>query len=81
METMRKSLKIILTVFLVSILLAGCAAKASIDRGTVHVVKMPAGAPYTPTIEGWFLSDEAVTEALMAIEYYRYKWMECEGSK
>jgi len=39
------------------------------------------GQSYTAPMDGWFISDEGVAKMLMAIEYYRYKWQECEEAK
>jgi hypothetical protein len=71
----------VLLVALCVFLLLGCAAKVPIQTGNPNVVKMKMGASHTATADGWFVTDEAVAEMLMAVEYYRWKWMECENAK
>jgi hypothetical protein len=62
---------------------AGCATvqKIEITDQTIKAGKMKAGQAYTAPMDGWFISDEGVAKILQAIEYYKYKWQECEGKQ
>lgn len=84
MEMMRKNLKTILIVCLISFLIGlGCAATSRIEivDHTVQTVKMKAGQAYQPTRDGWFVSNEAMEKMLNAIEHYKMKWRLCEEGK
>jgi len=86
METMRKSLRTILAICLISLLVA-CATTASQLGQPSHqedsskVVKVKTGETFKAPADGWFITDEAAANMLRAIEYYKYRWMECEEAK
>ena len=81
METMKRHWRNILTIFLISIVLLGCAHTIEIVDQTVKAGKMKSGTIYTAPMDGWFISEEGVERVFQAIEYYKYKWQECEGRK
>ena len=81
MAMMKRQCRIILAICLISLLLAGCVKKIEITDQTIKAGKMKAGQAYTAPTEGWFISDEGIYRMLYAIEYYRYKWEECEASR
>ena len=64
-----------------SLALSGCAHTVEITDQTVKAGKMKTGQAYTAPMDGWFVSEEGVAKILQAIEYYKYKWQECEASK
>lgn len=61
--------------------LCACATTVEITDHTVQAGKMKAGQSYTAPMDGWFVSDEGVSKILRAIEYYKFKWQECEAVK
>ncbi len=79
MEMMIKRWKSIFLIFLISLFLIGCAHQVEIINPEVKAGKMLKGQAYTAPMDGWFISDEGVAKMLKAIEYFKYKWMECEG--
>lgn len=81
METMRRRWRGISALFLISVLLIGCAHQVEIIDHTVKAGKMKAGQAYTAPMDGWFISDEGIARILTAIEYYRFKWQECEAAR
>jgi uncharacterized protein YceK len=78
---MGKRLRTISAICLVSLLIAGCATTIEITDHTIKAGKIKAGQAYTAPMDGWFVSDEGVARILQAIEYYKYKWQECESGK
>lgn len=81
MGAMKKRWKIIFLICLISLLLAGCVKRIEITDQSIKCGKMKTGQSYTAPMDGWFVSDEGVAKILKAVEYFKYKWLECEGSK
>jgi len=79
MATMRKTLTIILIISLVS--LCACAPKAIFYNPLELTVKMRAGEPYTPPVDGWYLSNTRLEQLMLSVEKYRGLWEECERDK
>jgi hypothetical protein len=81
MEMMRRRLRTIFAICLVSLLIAGCVHTIEITDHQIKAGKIKAGTSYTAPMDGWFVSDEGIAKILQAIEYYKFKWQECEASK
>ncbi len=67
-------------IILILFLASSCAVTQEIvieDR-TVAIEKMEAGKAYEAPIDGWFVSDEALGRLISAIEYFRYRYLECK---
>ncbi len=81
METMRRHWKSIFLICLISLAVEGCAHQIEIIDPQIKAGKMMAGQTYIAPMDGWFISDEGVARLARAIEYFRYRWQECEASK
>ena len=81
MGRMKKHWKSIFAICLISGLLFGCAHTIEITDQTVKAGKMKADQNYKAPMDGWFISNEGVERVLQAIEYYKFKWLECEKGK
>jgi len=78
---LRSRLSFLFLTLTLTLALGGCAHTVEITDQTVQAGKMKAGQSYTAPMDGWFVSDEGVAKILQAIEYYKYKWQECEEEK
>lgn len=81
MERTKKPWKIIFAICLISILIIGCAHTVEIINPSVKAGKMIEGQTYKAPMDGWFVSNEGIDKMLQAIEYFKYKWLDCESSK
>ncbi len=74
---MKKLWKTTLALFLISLLL-GCAHTVEITDHTIKAGRMKVGSTYIAPVDGWFVSEEGMERLLRAIEYYHFKWLDCE---